>query len=152
MVQSWSPWLAKDIEKLESVQRRAVRCIRGLTGTYEEKLKEIGLTTLKERRERGDMIQTFKIVNGIDDVDCKQWFTFLSEERPRPTRSTLQIGDDGSVSSKLTLKAERCRLEVRRNFYSNRVVEPWNQLPENLKCASTVNNFKSGYDELFANG
>ena len=79
VVQSWSPWLAKDIEKLESVQRRAVRCIRGLTGTYEEKLKEIGLTTLKERRERGDMIQTFKIVNGIDDVDYKQWFTLLSE-------------------------------------------------------------------------
>ena len=49
---------------------------------YEEKLKEIGLTTLKERRERGDMIQTFKIVNGIDDVGYKERFTLLSEERP----------------------------------------------------------------------
>ena len=47
VVQSWNPWLVKDIELMENVQRRAVRYIRGLSGSYEEKLKEIGLTTLK---------------------------------------------------------------------------------------------------------
>ena len=42
-VQVWNPWLAQDIENLESVQRRAIRMCHGLSGTYEEKLAEVGL-------------------------------------------------------------------------------------------------------------
>ena len=50
--------------------------ISGLKGTcYEEKLAEIGLTTLEERRERGDAIQIWKILNGHDNVDKTHWFT-----------------------------------------------------------------------------
>ena len=61
-VQVWNPWLAQDIENIESVQKRAIRMCRGLSGTYEEKLKAVGLTTLCERRVRGDMIQTYTIL------------------------------------------------------------------------------------------
>ena len=57
-VSTWSPWLQKDINVLEDIQRRAIRQVRGLTGTYEEKLAQVGLTTLVDRRARGDMIQT----------------------------------------------------------------------------------------------
>ena len=113
--------------------------------SYEEKLKEIGLTTLKQRRERGDMIQTYKIVNGVDDVEPSTWFTFLADERERSTRSTYQVGEDGSLSSKLTLKPGRWNLNVRKHFFSNRVVEQWNSLPEFLKCAGSVVEFKIGY-------
>ena len=137
---------------MENVQRRAVRCIRGLVGSYEEKLKEIGLTTLKQRRVRGDMIQTYKIVNGIDDVEHSSWFTFLGDERDRATRSTVQIGEDGLPSSKLTLKPGKWNLNVRKHFFSNRVVDQWNSLPESLKCAASVVDFKIGYDELFTDG
>ena len=151
IVQVWSPWLVKDIDLIENVQRRAVRCIRGLTGTYEEKLKQIGLTTLKQRRERGDMIQTFKIVNKIDDVEPSTWFKFVANELPRPTRSCVQIEDDGTATTKLNIKVQNSRLNIRRHFFSNRVVEPWNRLPEKLKCVATVNEFKNGYDNLFTN-
>ncbi len=41
--------------------------VSGLKGTeYEERLKELGLITLEERRHQADMLQTFKIVRGID--------------------------------------------------------------------------------------
>ena len=52
-VQAWCPWTEHDVDLLESVQRRAVRMISGLSGTYEEKLQELGLMSLKDRRIRG---------------------------------------------------------------------------------------------------
>ena len=97
------------------------------------------------------MIQTFKIVNKIDDVEPSTWFKFVANELPRPTRSCVQIEDDGTATTKLNIKVQNSRLNIRRHFFSNRVVEPWNRLPEKLKCVATVNEFKNGYDNLFTN-
>ena len=48
-IQSYSPYLQQDIKAIEDVQRRAIRQISGLTGSYEEKLAQLGLTTLEEQ-------------------------------------------------------------------------------------------------------
>jgi hypothetical protein len=49
--------------------------VSGLRGReYEEKCKEIGLETLKERRELQDMAQVYKLVHGIDKVNQVQLF------------------------------------------------------------------------------
>ena len=88
-VQSWNPWLEKDIEVLESVQRRAVRQVRGLSGSYEEKLQQCGLTLLADRRVRGDMIQTFKIVNQIDDIPIETFFKITFHSHATRTAVTV---------------------------------------------------------------
>ena len=63
-VQAWSPWYVKDIELLEQVQERAVKMVHGLKAkTYDGRLKELGLTTLQSRRERGDMIPVWKYLH-----------------------------------------------------------------------------------------
>jgi hypothetical protein len=57
VVQAWSPWTLQDKDMLEKVQKRAVGMVSGLGGTnYKEKLKELGLTTLEERRHQADML------------------------------------------------------------------------------------------------
>ena len=51
-IQAWNPWLVKDKETLERVQKRAIAMTPGLFGsTYEEKLKEVGLISLENRRK-----------------------------------------------------------------------------------------------------
>lgn len=55
-VQAWCPYLKKDIEVLERVQRRATRMVKECRGqSYERRLEICGLTTLERRRERGDL-------------------------------------------------------------------------------------------------
>jgi len=74
-VQAWSPYLKKDIECLEKVQRSATKMVHGLRHlSYEQRLRHLELTTLKERRIRGDLIETFKIMTGKESVDRSQFF------------------------------------------------------------------------------
>lgn len=132
-VQAWRPFLKKDINKLEKVQRRATKMIAEYRGfMYEDRLRLTGLTTLEERRNRGDMIETFKIMKGITKVDKNKFFKLNEGARTR--------GNDYKLSK------NRCRLDLRKNFFSNRVVNRWNGLPNNVVGADSVNMFKNRYD------
>ena len=129
------------------MQRRAVRQVRGLSGFYEEKLKECGLTLLADRRVRGDMIQTYKIVHQIDDIPIETFFKFAGAEHGHATRNAATINTEGlSVSNMNFAKPDKAGGEIRRNFFSHRVVDNWNKLPDNVKSATDVNNFKNLYD------
>ena len=100
---AWNPWTSQDIDKLETVQKRAVSYCRGLSSvTYEEKLKEIGLTTLLERRHRSDMLETYKVLKGISDVDYHTWFTKVHEHNQNKTSIQWTPGTD-LLNSKKTL-------------------------------------------------
>lgn len=136
-VQAWNPWYVKDVKKLEDVQKRAIRMIKGIEGSYEEKLQQLGLTTLAKRRERGDVIQVFKILKGIDDVDYDQWFNYCSEIHNVNTRSSQQEN----------LAVQKTRLDVRQHFFSQRVVTSWNKLSKEIRQSETVNCFKNRFDK-----
>ena len=83
-IQAWSPYLRKDIDMLEKIQRRATKLIPGLRNLrYEERLKECGLTTPETRRLRGDQIEVFKILNGYENIDSN---IFLEIKESKITR------------------------------------------------------------------
>ena len=139
-IQAWSPWTEEDIALLESVQKRAVKMTSGLNAEdYEGKLKEIHLTTLQERRRRGDMIEVWKIVHGIENINVNQFFTLVDDYSSRETR----------LSGLLMLAQPKAKLDIRKNFFTHRVIDPWNKLPYHIKNSSSINNFKKKYDDLF---
>ncbi|MCG8047037.1 MAG: reverse transcriptase domain-containing protein [Candidatus Thiodiazotropha endolucinida] len=126
----WSPFYKKDRIIIENVQRRATRLVPSLKGlTYTQRLKQLGLPTLEYRRERADLIQVYKIIHNIDIVEKDKLF--------KPT----QYGATRGHSYKLYKK--RSRLNVRANSFGNRIINTWNQLPETVVNAPSVNAFKS---------
>jgi hypothetical protein len=135
-VAAWSPWNEADKECLEKVQKRAVNMVSGFRArSYEERLLELGITTLEERREHLDMVQTYKILKGVDNVSREIWFDMASQG----TRATRQSADP------LNIRPQASRLEIRRNFFSQRVVEKWNKVPKDVKNAPSVQAFKQGH-------
>jgi hypothetical protein len=136
--QSWSPWTAKDKAILEKVQRRAIGMVSGLKSQiYEERLAELNMTTLEERRHQSDMLQVYKILRGHDNVRADQWFTMAASGGERTRQST----------GVLNLRKPRSNLEVRANFFSVRVVDDWNVIPESIKMAKHPSQFKRHYKE-----
>ena len=134
-VPAWSPWQAGDKEVLEKVQERAVRMVSGLTShTYADRLKELDLPSLEARRVQFDMVQVYKIVHGKDNVDTATWFEMVGDEPGRVTRHT---------SDPLNIRKPRAITELRRAFFSHRVVEQWNKLPSEVKASKNVATFKS---------
>ena len=79
-IQAWSLWLKQDIDLLENVQQRAIKAVTGLLDLYEEKIKTLKMQPLQDRCFRGDMIQTFKLLKGIDNIVSNKVFN-LSVER-----------------------------------------------------------------------
>ena len=66
-VSVWNPYFQRDIDLIESVQRRATKIVREMKNLeYSERLKRLDLTTLEQRRKRGDLIQIYKMMNGLE--------------------------------------------------------------------------------------
>ena len=128
----WSPFKLRDIKLIEGVQRRATRLSRDLRNEpYNIRLTTLGLPTLQFRRERADMLQVFKIMNGYEDIDSSRLFTLSST---------------GLRGHSLKLFKERSRLLLRKQTFTQRVVDSWNNLPENVVNAPSINVFKSRFN------
>jgi len=136
-VQFWAPHFKKDVEKLERVQRRATRIIKGPENmTYEGRLKELGLFSLEKRRLRGDMIAVFKYLKGCHKDEGENLFILASGDRTRTNGLKLQQG--------------RFRLDIRKKFLTVSVVEHWNKLPREVVESPPVEILKSRLDKCLS--
>ena len=100
--------------------------------SYEERLSWLGLYSLEFRRVRGDLIETYKILTGLERVDLERMFPMVGESRTR--------------GHNLRIRGKPFRAEVRRNFFTQRVVNVWNSLPQNVVEAKTLSDFKNKLD------
>uniref|UniRef100_K7EXW6 Reverse transcriptase domain-containing protein n=1 Tax=Pelodiscus sinensis TaxID=13735 RepID=K7EXW6_PELSI len=133
-VQMWSPHLKKDILALERVQKRATKMIRDLERVpYEERLKRLGLFSLEKRRLRGDMIEVYKIMSGVERADKEKLFISSHNRRTR--------------GHQMKLMGSRFKTN-KRKFFTQRVVNLWNSLPEEAVKARTIIEFKEKLDNF----
>ena len=137
---AWNPHLRGDVALLERAQRRVTRIPRSLRDLpYEERCERLGLTSLEARRLRGDLIQQFKIVRGIESVDFEVPSSgFVRVAAPR-----------GGKRAQLRREIVKS-CSQRHNFLSNRIVCAWNDLPNKTASATTTANFKKLLDTATA--
>ena len=134
-VQAWSPYHQKDIQCLESVQRAATKLVPSLKKlSYEDRLIRLGLTTLYQRRIRGDLIETYKILTGKINVLSDNFFR-------------LHTGSNNTRGQSLKLSVQRSRLDLLKNFFSLPVVRIWNSLPQDVVNSTSVTMFKRRLDK-----
>ena len=131
-VQAWRPHLKKDIDALERVQKRATRMITECRGKdYEKRLKCVNLTTLEMRRERADMLEVYKIMNGMEGLVEKDFFT-------------RDLSGRRGHSFKLYKK--RVNLDIAKYSFGNRVCTSWNNLTEDIVTSQSINIFKGRFN------
>ncbi len=132
-VQFWSPHHAKDIVKLEAVQRRYTKMLPPLRNkSYEERLARLNLLSFEKRRLRGKLIECFKILKGFTNVDTNKLFSIDNLSRTR--------------SNAINLRFRQTELDCTKFFFTNDVVKEWNKLPPSVLQCSTVNSFKNKID------
>jgi len=125
----WNPHFRKDIELIEGVQRRATKLVKNVEHLhYNDRLEHLGLMCLHTRRIRSDLIDTYKIINGIYNVNTELFFDYDQSGRRGHSKKLFK---------------RRSRLDIRKFAFSNRIVDRWNSLSECCVTCNSINCFKS---------
>ena len=129
----WSPIFKRQSVQIESIQRRATKLVPECRDmTYDKRLRYLKLYSLKGRRDRGDLIQTYKIFKGIDDINPENIFSLATYKATRNQGNKIRL--------------RHCKTDIRKYSFSHRIVERWNTLPKEIKEAPSVNAFKNRLD------
>ena len=127
------PGTVAEAKLLEAVQSKATAMVHGLKHkNAEERRKALGLMTLEQRRERGDVIEVFKILKGLTKIDPAMFWEV------REARNGARLVKGMAVNGR----------RQRKNFFSYRVIQKWNLLPVDLRKAPSLDSFKTNLDAL----
>ena len=127
------PGTVAEAKLLEAVQSKATAMVNGMRHrNSEERRKLLGLMTLEQRRERGDLIEVFKILKGHTRIDPSLFWDV------RDARNGARLVKSRAMNGR----------RQRHTFFSYRVIQKWNLLPVGVKMAPSLDSFKSRLDTL----
>ena len=132
-IQAASPYLQKDIDYVEQLQRLGTRLVKGLRGRpYHERLNTLNLFSLSRRRLRGDLITAYNIFNGRISIKPEALFD-------SPHAAHLR-------GHPFKMKHKKFTISRRKAAFSLRIAKPWNSLPSSIVTAGSINAFKQALD------
>ena len=136
--QVWAPQsVVKDILLIESVQRRATRCIcKNNELSYRERLQKLNLLPINHWLELLDLVFLFRCMHGLVKLNISNSVSF---NQGRTRRSTAGVYP----------KTPRTRTSCFRDSYFNRIVSLWNSLPDTVKNCTTVSGFKNQLKKFY---
>ena len=105
--------------------------------SYEDRLRELGLFSPEKRRLRGDLIAAFQYLKGAYRKHGEGLFTRVCSDRTRGNGSKIEEGS--------------FRLEIRKKFFTMRVVKHWDRLPREAVAAPSLVVFKASLDGALSN-
>ena len=136
----WSPYLKKDIEKLERVQRLYTKQIFFRCGiyftSYEDRLYKLSIKPLEHRRVQFDLILLYKIIHGTSNLNFNDFFTFRTN--PYSLR-----GNSHKIDT-----LQKYNSSHWSNTFFARVTKSWNLLPDDVASSLTLNIFKAKLKQL----
>ena len=126
----WNPFLVKDIDLLENVQRSFTKRLCGMKNySYKRRLQVLNSEPLEIRRIKADLIEVYKVFHQLDCLQFEKFFKLSS-----------RVSRHGHLNN---LQVQRFDKEIFKNFWSNRVVKIWNALPSEVVLSENIRIFKS---------
>jgi hypothetical protein len=130
--QVWSPILKTNIDRIENVQRYFTRRICSNNMSYLTRINHLNINTLEYRRICSDLALFYKVINGDTHIKVQDYYTFVNRARGHSKHLFMYY----------------CRTDKRRFYWLNRIVNHWNNLPEDIITSRNVKTFKKKVNAL----
>ena len=132
----WGPFFTGDIKSLETIQRRATKLVTSVKDmSYSDRLRTLKLPSLRYRRRRADMLQIYKMFNGLVRIPMECHFKLATCSSTRGHQKKL-------------FKSHAKKF-ARANFFSQRTINDWNNLPADTVNATSIDIFKRKLDDTW---
>ena len=136
-VQFWSPHLRRDIDKMERIQRRATKMIPEIRNhSYHQRIQELDLISLVQRRLRRQLIEVFKYLNRFTSASARGLFDYDLNDRTRNNGAKLIV--------------KHFNTSVAQHFCPIKITTTRNAPPNEVVTGRTVNSFKNSLDKHWA--
>jgi len=127
----------KDKQLLEKVQHRFTRLFPDLRKLdYYKRLEYLKLWSLEERRNRADLIEAFKLFKELTDVPYTTFFQLATDSNTR--------------GHSLKISKPYCKTDMRKFFFTYKVINRWNSLPEEAIQVDSINSFKKHLQKIYS--
>ena len=129
---SRDPYTKSSIQQLEAVQRSVAICVTGgyrTTSSPSQMIADLGWEPLYQRRANLKLVMVYHITYGLIDI---------------PGPLYLHPSGLSTLGHTLCYMIPYCRTDVYRNSFFPSAIRLWNQLPETIVAALTLDDFKMG--------